>query len=459
MGLLSRFWRKSPATPSNDAAVSAAAENPFLARKGWQPHGQEDSQVISPAEEIHLHIPGAFPSSPSLSPRLAPIERAEDDVPTQEFDRMEIDVPSIPELHTDLGAHLRPTRLRRAPRPAPTQAPHPPPTLASRQDDVHQDTMVIEDPYAERFMAYEKSDYRQPVSAVQLVHPQKKPLPVDRIASLLAPEWEKLELERRELEGDEGRPARIRPQGECVRQLSWDWLDKTSRAMKSSGVVAQTLSGDALYQKDIASCIVPLAWLNDEIINSYLALITQYLQQSTGNKAPNDRPRYHAFNTFFFSSLRDKGYDGVRRWAKRAKIGGEGLLEVDMVFVPVHESSHWTLLVVKPADRTIEYFDSMGARGARQVRTIKAWLAGELGAKYVDSEWTILPSASSFQDNGSDCGVFLLTNAKAVALNIEPTAFGARDTTLLRRKIVAEIMNGGLHGEFSPIDKTGATLL
>lgn len=63
------------------------------------------------------------------------------------------------------------------------------------------------------------------------------------------------------------------------------------------------------------------------------------------------------------------------------------------------------------------------------------------------------------QDNGSDCGVFLLTNAKAIALGIEPTAFGAQDTILLRRKIVAEIMNGGLHGELSPIDKAGHLLL
>ncbi|KAJ6005711.1 hypothetical protein N7451_003655 [Penicillium sp. IBT 35674x] len=454
MGLLSRLWRKATVTPSNGSAISAATEKPFSASKGWQPTGQEDSQ-----DELSMHIPGAFPSSPSLSPRLAPTERVEDDVPTQEFDRMEIDVPSIPELRTDLGAHLRPTRLRRAPRPAPTQVPHPPSTLAPRQDEVQQDGMEIDDPWAERFRAYEKLPFGQPVSAVQLVHPQRKPVPLDRTASIFASEWEKLEIERRELEGAEGRPARIRPQGECVRQLSWDWLDKVSRAMQSSGVVAQTLSGDALYQKDIASCIKPLAWLNDEIINSYLAVITQYLQQSAGNKAPNDRPQYHAFNTFFYSSLRDKGYDGVRRWAKRAKIGGEGLLEVDTVFVPVHESSHWTLLVVRPADRTIEYFDSLGARGTRQMKIIKSWLLGELGTKFVDSEWTMLSSASSFQDNGSDCGVFLLTNAKAIALNIEPTAFGARDTTLLRRKIVAEIMNGGLHGEFSPVDKTGTILL
>jgi Ulp1 family protease len=117
---------------------------------------------------------------------------------------------------------------------------------------------------------------------------------------------------------------------------------------------------------------------------------------------------------------------------------------------------------VRPADRAIEYFDSldrMGRQGARQVKNIKEWLRGELGAKYDDDEWNVLPSVSSQQDNGSDCGVFLLTNAKAIALEIEPTAFGPSDTQNLRKKIVAELMNGGLHGDFCPVDRMGNTLL
>ena len=319
--------------------------------------------------------------------------------------------------------------------------------------------MHIDDPWHRQSMMFERLPFGRPVSAVQLFYPQKKPLPNNRIASIYATEWEKREQERILLEGELGRPARIIPQGPCVRRLSREWLDKVSKAMNAKGAVARTLSGDDLYQRDIASCFKPLAWLNDEIINSYLAVIIQYLRESNGNTAPNERPHFHAFNSFFYSSLRDKGYQSVRRWANRAKIGGEGLLDVDTVFIPVHEQSHWTLMVVRPADRTIEYFDSLGGHNGRKVKTIKEWLRGELGAKFVEDEWTVLPSVSSQQDNGSDCGVFLLTNAKAIALNIEPTAFGARDTILLRRKIVAEIINGGLHGEFSPVDKAGTVLL
>lgn len=226
-----------------------------------------------------------------------------------------------------------------------------------------------------------------------------------------------------------------------------------------SQVVATSLTGDEICQKDIITCVRPLAWLNDEIINSYLGFLVQYLRELNGNLGPKDKPRFHSFNTFFYSTLRDKGYSGVARWARRAKIGGQDLLNVDTVFIPVHEINHWTLMVVRPADRTIEYFDSLGSAGAGQVSRIKKWLHGELGEQYKEEDWTALASSSSQQDNMSDCGVFLLMNAKAIALGIEPTAFGPSHTALLRRKIVAELMNGGLHGEFIPQDPAGLLLL
>lgn len=308
-------------------------------------------------------------------------------------------------------------------------------------------------------MMFEKLPFGSPMSAVRLFTPTKAQFPTNRIASIYAPEFERREKERQAQEREQRGMVRARPLGDSVRALSNEWMHRVAMAMQAPQnlAVAQSLSGDSLYQKDIATCLKPLAWLNDEIINSYLTVIIQYLRQSTGNA--NDRPRFHAFNSFFYSALRDKGYQGVRRWANRAKIGGEGLLEVDTVFVPVHQSSHWTLLVVRPIDRTVEFFDSLGGRGQRHFEVIKEWLRGELGGTFDEEEWTLLPSVSSYQDNGSDCGVFLLTNAKAIALGIEPTCFQARHTTLLRRKIVAEIMNKGLHGEFSPVDKMGRTLL
>ncbi|KKK17262.1 hypothetical protein ARAM_001814 [Aspergillus rambellii] len=297
----------------------------------------------------------------------------------------------------------------------------------------------------------------RPVSAVSLFYPISKPLPPGRTKSLYADIWRKIEEE----EKLKLRPIRIRPEGPAVRPLTPKWEARVDevKAMPNHRKIATTLSGDPLTRKDLATCFTPGAWLNDEVINSYLALIIDYLRRTNGNAGRHDKPKFHAFNSFFFSNLRDKGYESVRRWASRAKIGGEALLNVDTVFVPVHNSSHWTLIIVKPSDRTIENFDSLGSLSRRHVAIVKTWLRGELGSHYVDEEWTVLPSISPQQDNGSDCGVFLLSTAKAVAIDIEPMSYGAKDTRLLRKKIVAELMNGGLDGDFDPTDEKGDVLL
>ncbi|KAL4780347.1 hypothetical protein BJX76DRAFT_338250 [Aspergillus varians] len=299
--------------------------------------------------------------------------------------------------------------------------------------------------------------FGRPVSAVRLFYPTPQPLPPGRTESIYAEEWRKIQKEKKLQEGTE----RIRPEGAAVCPLSEKWETRVKDAMSlpNNRKIVDTLSGDSLTKRDLATCFTPMAWLNDEVINSYLALIIDYLRRENHNDGRHDKPRYHAFNSFFFSSLRDKGYDAVRRWATRAKIGRQNLLDVDTVFIPVHNSSHWTLIVVKPSDRTIEHFDSLGSLSRRHVGLIKSWLRGELGELYVDEEWKVLPSESPQQDNGSDCGVFLLSTAKAVAINIEPLSYGARDTRLLRRKIVAELMNGGLEGDFAPHSQNGDVFL
>ncbi|KAE8160983.1 hypothetical protein BDV40DRAFT_269304 [Aspergillus tamarii] len=288
----------------------------------------------------------------------------------------------------------------------------------------------------------------RPVSAVSLFYPEAKPLPPGRTESVYAEEWRKIEEEEKRKQT----PARVRVEGPAVRPLSEEWMSRVSNAMAthSNRRIANTLSGDPLTKKDLSTCFTPMAWLNDEVINSYLALIVDYLRRTNHNNGRGDKPRFHAFNTFFFSNMRDKGYQSVRRWANRAKIGGASLLDVDTVFVPVHNSAHWTLIVIKPLERTIEHFDSLGSLSHRHVGVMKDWLRNELGPHYVEEEWRVLPSISPQQDNGSDCGVFLLSTAKAVAIGLEPLSYCARDIVLLRKKIVAELMAGGLEGDFDP---------
>ncbi|EFW18305.1 conserved hypothetical protein [Coccidioides posadasii str. Silveira] len=277
----------------------------------------------------------------------------------------------------------------------------------------------------------------RPISSVRVFDPQ---------ASVFS-----VAAKREDSKRPAGRPTpRIR-QGPIIRPLPAKWESKVDTALSQpdSRQLGTTLSGDALTRRDFATCATPLAWLNDEIINAYLALIIDYARRSSGNLGRHHQPKHHAFNTFFYSSLRDKGYESVRRWASRAKIGGPALLRVESVFVPIHNHAHWTLMVVKPAVRTIEHFDSLGGSSSAYVAKIKEWLRGELGNLFVEEEWRVLPSTSPQQNNGSDCGVFLLTTAKLVALE-QPLSYGPRDIPAIRKRIVAELMNGGLDGDFDP---------
>ncbi|BCS29548.1 SUMO protease ULP1 [Aspergillus puulaauensis] len=313
------------------------------------------------------------------------------------------------------------------------------------------------EPFVDPWAQPPEFPYGPAVSAVRIFSHPDQPIPPGRTESIYADEWRRIEQEQQLEESSE----RIRPEGPAVRPLSEKWEKRVEDAMRmpNNRKIVDTLSGDPLTKRDLASCFTPMAWLNDEVINSYLAVIIDYLRRENNNDGRHDKPRYHAFNSFFFSNLRDKGYDSVRRWATRAKIGKNDLLNVDTVFIPVHNNSHWTLIVVKPVDKTIEHFDSLGSLSRRHVGVVKTWLKGELGPLFVEKDWAVLPSVSPQQDNGSDCGVFLLSTAKAIAANIDPLAYGPQDTLLLRKKIVAELMNGGLEGDLAPKDVYGDVLL
>ena len=241
------------------------------------------------------------------------------------------------------------------------------------------------------------------------------------------------------------------PEGPFIKPLSAKWESRLDAAVNlpDSRQVGTTIHGDPLSRKDIATCIEPLAWLNDEIINAYLAVILDYVRRASGNSGRHQQPRYHAFNTFFYSNLRDRGYESVRRWASRARVGGRALLETEMILIPVHDSAHWTLLVIKPSARTIEYYDSLGGTGRQHVGRVKDYLRAELRDLFHEEEWRVLPARSPQQNNGSDCGAFLLTNAKLIALGL-PLNYGAKDMTEIRKRIVAELLNGGFDGDFDP---------
>ena len=244
----------------------------------------------------------------------------------------------------------------------------------------------------------------------------------------------------------------------------WDEKIRVNMAKGMREQLAMTSIGNPLTRRDFGM-VLPQpgtgddasGWLNDEIISGYLQAVVDHGHRTMGHPR-GAKPRMHAFTPFFYTTLKDRGYDAVKRWSNRAKIGGNDLKSVEYVFIPCNPNKvHWTLIVVSPVRKTIEVFDSMHGDSVDKVRTTKSWLRGEMGRSYVESEWTVvedpkLPGRGKgpVQNNANDCGVFTVTTAKMVVLGVDPMAVSARDMPLQRRRLVAELLNGGFSGDFEP---------
>lgn len=257
------------------------------------------------------------------------------------------------------------------------------------------------------------------------------------------------------------RDCRRTREGKLIQPLDAKWEQIVQDAMATPSmqdVLVTASNGAKLTRRDLGTLKVvqgrdpPRGWLNDEIISACLQQVVDYGLQASNHKV-SETPKYHAFNTFFYTNIREKGAESVRRWATRAKIGKENLLKVERLFIPVHSGAHWSLLVVSPIARTIEYFDSLGGLAHPYILHAKAWLSAELGKLYKEDEWTVPTGslgAGPQQSNSSDCGVFACTNARMVVLGVNPMAYAGSDMELQRTRMVAELLNGGLKGDLEP---------
>ncbi|KAM6240945.1 sentrin-specific protease 2-like isoform 2-T2 [Porphyrio hochstetteri] len=133
------------------------------------------------------------------------------------------------------------------------------------------------------------------------------------------------------------------------------------------------------------------------VINFYMALLVDRSNRKKG-------PSVFAFNTFFYLKLCSGGYSAVKRWSK-----GVDLFTKDIIFVPVHLSSPWTLGVIDVRKKSVRHYDSLGQNGAEICQVLLKFLQEEsLEKRKVEldcSEWTLCtmePHEIPQQKKGSD---------------------------------------------------------
>jgi Ulp1 family protease len=195
------------------------------------------------------------------------------------------------------------------------------------------------------------------------------------------------------------------------------------------------------------ACLRPGTWLNDEVINFYMAMLVERDARLLAQDATR-RPSFY-FNSFFVSKLLEGNkynYAMVKRWTKRFDV-----FEQEKIVFPVNlGNTHWTLAVVYLQQKKIVYHDSMSGSGQKQLDALMQWVIDEGREKKnitIDKrEWILLGGTlvhTPQQRNGVDCGVFTVACADRIADNLK-LEYSQDEMRLFRLKIGAAILNGSL---------------
>ena len=198
-------------------------------------------------------------------------------------------------------------------------------------------------------------------------------------------------------------------------------------------------------------CLKPNTWLNDEVINFYMKMLQE--RDDTLFERDKNRRHSHFFNTFFAERLlkTDKHYkyENVKKWSKKLDI-----FEMDKIFFPINiDNMHWTLAVVYPQEKRIEYFDSMRGKGKFYMDGLLQWIKDEAATKEHPiniEEWTTYSRSDEIpqQGNGFDCGMFAIIAADFLLDNL-PLQYSQQNMEFFRMKIIVHILNGTLDYPFT----------
>ncbi|RDB29604.1 Sentrin-specific protease 1 [Hypsizygus marmoreus] len=211
-----------------------------------------------------------------------------------------------------------------------------------------------------------------------------------------------------------------------------------------------TCEKQTVCDKDV-SRLRPGQWLNDEIINFYGAMI---LRQSQGCK--ENPPKHgksllnaHCFLSFFWSKLKDQGYEKGRlaKWTKAIDIFSK-----DVVLIPInHSNAHWTGAAINFRRKRIESYDSMGTRRNIVFKLLRKYLDAEHQNKkkkpFDFTGWEDYSLEEPLQENGYDCGVFTCQFLLGLARGDDAIRFTQKDMPNLRRRMIWEIGKATLRPE------------
>lgn len=267
-------------------------------------------------------------------------------------------------------------------------------------------------------------------------------------------------------EAAEKEEARVRAEEEAaalaqgvIKELPETITTKLQNSLKNTAMERDTVIQlgsiplqKVTFQRILASEAGTDNWLDDDAVNAWFnSIVEAKKRQRKYVKSDTNPPPFANLQTAWFSKAKKDGPASLKRWMKRAGVGGVNLLKCERLFLPINNGSHWTLLIINGTNTSIEYLDSMHGSGSRYFQMARDLLKSELGDRYNAQAWMNLTRDSNIsgkQGNGSDCGVFTCLNGLAAAKDKSYRAVTAEKMPTARKMIVGVFVNGGFDGEF-----------
>lgn len=234
------------------------------------------------------------------------------------------------------------------------------------------------------------------------------------------------------------------------------WLAriKEAWAMPEKKELSRPAGGDFITPYDLNTLLKPKKYLNDKVILSYIQVVAQLANQRANKAGKGIVPKVFALDSIVYGGWQE-AYETGRDILKvgcplkrRAYLTEpRKLFELETLICPVNENNHWTLLVISPKSRKIEYIDSFGTKSPKHIAVAKHYLQAFLGPLYKEEEWRVVETRSPRQHNGYDCGVFVTTNAECIAGDVDIFCYAEADLTTERYRIAAVLLNEGFDGK------------
>ena len=194
------------------------------------------------------------------------------------------------------------------------------------------------------------------------------------------------------------------------------------------------------------SCLDSTNWLNDEVINQYLKLVTELDEE------------VFIFTSFFHTAFRDGGFKRVKSYYRKHE-----LLQYRELYIPVHKDNHWFLITFNGEELvTYDPFNYPQCSALERQKNLdknkKCHLniLSQLEKKYFKPLFELkkkqfkplllqvkVPPEIPAQNNSWDCGVFLTEFVKYLLMKKE-FDFDSNTMKIIRKTMKTELENGQL---------------